>query len=154
MTRGIEADTKIDIRDMEEPEGGEGETYRDDRARVELGGQDTSDRHHDGKRGSSGRQCHARQLRGVAEIVLQELRQQNGAAVENHAKDELKVTAVAKFLIPSMRKSMIGCLSSRMTKATSAMTAMMRLTVIMCEENQSFSWPLSKTYWGSLHQRR
>jgi hypothetical protein len=31
---------------------------------------------------------------------------------------------------------------------------MMRLTVIMCEENQSFSWPLSKTYWGSLHQRR
>ena len=41
---------------------------------------------------------------------------------------KLKVTAVAKFRLPSRRRSMIGflCVTSRMTSATSATTAMIR----------------------------
>src|SRR5271169_46527 len=87
---GSKAHSVMNAACMEKPESGESKTGSDDDPWVELAGEDSRDRHHEKQYDGAGRKRHACLLRGVAEIILEKLRQQNGAAVQYHAEDETK----------------------------------------------------------------
>jgi hypothetical protein len=76
------------MSDVKESKGSESEADSDDDPGIESAGQDAGNGHHECQGYAAGREGHPRLLRGVAKIALQELRQQDRAAIEHHAENK------------------------------------------------------------------
>ena len=82
------ADAEVHGVHRDERAGEHEEAVGDELARVDLADEEADDRHHGHHHEACGREDHAGELRGVAEQGLDELRDEDGGAVEGEAKHE------------------------------------------------------------------